>query len=131
MKPGEHRKRISQFMLKGIGNIASLMKTAQEMGGKMQQVNDQLKAARVTGMAGGGMVEVEANGLGEVLRTRIDPTLLASGDAEMLEDLLPAAINQAQSKAKQLHQESMQSLTEGLNVPGLDEAIRQLSNHQQ
>lgn len=117
-------------MLKGIGNIASLMKTVQEMGGKMQEVNDKLKAARVTGMAGGGMVEIEANGLGEVLRTKIDPTLLESGDAEMLEDLLPAAFNQAQTKAKQLHQESMQSVTEGLNVPGLDEALRQMTNQQ-
>lgn len=118
-------------MLKGLGNIASLMKTAQQMGGKMQQVNDRLKAARITGAAGGGMVEIEANGLGEVLRAKIDPTLLASGDHEMLEDLLPAAINQVQDKAKQLHQEHMQSLTEGLNLPGLDEALRQMSNSEQ
>ena len=114
-------------MFKGIGNLASLMKTAQQMGGKMQQINDQLKAARVTGLAGGGMVEIEANGLGEVLRAKIDPALLNSSDAEMLEDLLPAAINQARVKAKKLHQEAMQSMTEGLNLPGLSEALEQLS----
>ena len=107
-------------MFKEIGNIASLMKTAQQMGGKMQQANDQLKAARVIGSEGGGMVEIEANGLGEVLRAKIDPTVLASGNAEMLEDLLPAAINQAQAKAKQMHREAMQSMTEGLNLPGLN-----------
>ncbi len=114
-------------MFKGIGNLASLMKTAQQMGGKMQQINEQLKAARVTGSAGGGMVEIEANGLGEVLRAKIDPTLLESGDREMLEDLLPAAINQAQAKAKQLHRDAMQSMTEGLNLPGLNEALDQMS----
>ena len=118
-------------MFKGIGNIASLMKTAQQMGGKMQQVNDQLKAARVSSTAGGGMVEIEANGLGEVLRVKIDPTLLESGDAEMLEDLLPAAINQVQVKAKQLHKNAMQSMTEGLNLPGLNEALDQMSGGEQ
>ncbi len=60
-------------MFKGIGNIASLMKTVHQMGGQVQQINDRLKAQRVTGSAGGGMVEIEANGLGEVLRARIDP----------------------------------------------------------
>ena len=118
-------------MFKGLGNIGSLMKAAQQMGGKVQQVNERLKAARVTGTAGGGMVEIEANGLGEILRAKIDPTLMESGDRDLLEDLLPAAINQAQQKARQLHQESMQSLTEGLNLPGLDEALRQISSGQE
>jgi DNA-binding YbaB/EbfC family protein len=101
------------------------------MGGKVQEINDQLKAARVTGAAGGGMVEIEANGLGEVLRAKIDPSLLASGDTEMLEDLLPAAINQAQTKAKELHRDAMQSMTQGLNLPGLNEALDQLSGPDQ
>jgi hypothetical protein len=57
----------------------------------------------------------------------VDPTLFTSGDREMLEELLPAAINQAQAKAKQLHRAAMQSMTEGLNLPGLDEALAQLS----
>ncbi len=114
-------------MFKGIGNLASLMKTAQQMGGKMQHINEQLKAARATGSAGGGMVEIEVNGLGEVLRTKIDSSLLESGDCEMLEDLLPAAINLAQTKAKQLHRDAMQSMTEGLNLPGLHEALAQIS----
>lgn len=118
-------------MFKGIGNIASLMKTAQQMGGKVQAVNDQLQAARVTASAGGGMVEIEANGLGEVLRVKIDPTLLEAGDVEMLEDLIPAAVNQAQAKAKQLHREAMQSMTEGINLPGLSEALDQLSGGEQ
>jgi nucleoid-associated protein EbfC len=118
-------------MFKGIGNLTSLMKTAQQMGGRLQEIQEQLKAARATGTAGGGMVEIEVNGLGEVLRTRIDPSLFQGGDREMLEDLLPAAINQAQAKSKQLHQQAMQSMTEGLNLPGLNEALAQLTGGEQ
>ena len=114
-------------MFKGIGDLASMMKAAQKMGGKMQEIQEQLKAARAVGASGGGMVEIEVNGLGEVLRARLDPALFAAGDREMLEELLPAAINQAQAKAKQLHREALQSVTEGLNLPGLQEALAQLS----
>lgn len=114
-------------MFKGIGNLASMMKTAQQMGSKMQEVQARLQAARAIGTAGGGMVEIEVNGLGEVLRAKLDPALFASGDREMFEELLPAAINQAQAKAKQLHHEELQSMTDGLNLPGLNEALAQLS----
>jgi len=107
-------------MFKGLGNLASVMRQAQEMGGKMQEVNDELKSKRVTGSAGGGMVEVEANGHGEVLRVKIDPSLQ---DLEMIESLVPAAVNQAAAKAKDLHVELMQSVTGDLNLPGLDEAL--------
>lgn len=109
-------------MFKGMGNFASLMKQARELGGRMEEVNQQLQEQRVVGSAGADLVRVEANGLGEVLQVHIDPSLLESGDREMLEDLLPAAINQANQKAKQLHAESMQSL---MDVPGLEEAIGQ------
>lgn len=111
-------------MFKGLSGLASVMKQAQQMGGKMQEVTAQLKTKQVTGSAGGGMVEVDANGLGEILRVRIDPTL---DDREMLEDLLPGAINQAGEKAKQLHMEMMQSVTAGLDVPGLDDALSQIT----
>jgi len=113
-------------MLEGLGNIANLgsfMKQAQEMGGKMQQLTEELKAKRVVGSAGAGLVEVEANGLGEVLAVRIDPTLIEKQDRELLEDLLPAAFNGAKQKAQELHAEQMQSLTGGLNIPGLSDAL--------
>jgi nucleoid-associated protein EbfC len=77
----------------------------------------------VTGAAGGGLIEVDANGLGEVLAVRIDPSLIEKRDREMLEDLLPAAINAAQQKAKELHAQSMQSLAGGFNLPGLSDAL--------
>ena len=117
-------------MLKGIGNLANLggmLKQAQEMGGKLRQLGEELKAKRVTGAAGAGLVEVEANGAGEVLAVRIDPALLEKQDQELLEDLLPAAINAAQQKAKQLHAEAMQEMTGGLNLPGLGDALGQFT----
>ena len=118
-------------MFKGLGNLAnigSLLKQAQEMGGKMQQLSEELKAKRVTGSAGAGLIEVDANGIGEVLAVRIDPSLIEKQDRELIEDLLPSAINAARQKAQQLHSESMQSLTGGMNIPGLNEALEQLGD---
>ena len=110
-------------LLKGLGNLAnigSLVKQAQEMSGKMQQLGEELKLERVTGSAGAGLVEVEANGLGMVLGVRIDPSLVEKQDLELMEDLLPAAINAAQEKAKQRHAEKMKQLTGGLDLSGVD-----------
>jgi len=118
-------------MFKGLGNLAnlgSLMKQAQEMGGKIEQMTKELKAKRVTGSAGAGMVEVEANGVGDILAVRIDPALFAKQDREMVEDLLPAAINAAQLKAKELYAAQMKSLTGGMDLPGLSEALGSLGN---
>ncbi len=113
-------------MFKGIGNIAQMMKSVQQMGGRMNEINDELKSKRVSATSGGGMIEVEANGLSEILRVKIDPTLIESGDAEMIEELLPAAVNLAFQKAKLLHVESMKELTGGMNIPGLDDAMKQM-----
>lgn len=115
-------------MFKALGNLANigtLMKQAQEMTGRMQALQEQLKTKRTTGAAGGGLVEVDVNGLGEALVVRIDPSLIEKGEREMIEDLLPAAINAAQAKAKQLHAEAMQSLAGDMSIPGLGEALTQ------
>jgi DNA-binding YbaB/EbfC family protein len=122
--------KVQAIVFKGIGNLANLgalMKQAQEIGGKMQALQEELKVRRATGSAGGGLVEVEVNGLGEVLGVRIDPSLVAKGDGEMIEDLLPAAINAAQRKAKQIHMEAMQALTGGITLPGLQDALSQMT----
>ena len=113
-------------MFKGLSNLAnlgSMLKQAQQMGSRLQTLNEDLKAQRATGTAGGGMVSVEVNGLGDVLRCRIEPAAFASGDREMLEDLLTAAINQAQAKSKQMHAEAVRTMTQGLDVPGLSEML--------
>ena len=115
-------------MFKGLSNLASLLKQAQQLGGQMQNLREELKDRRATGTAGGGMVEIEVNGLLEVLRCRIDEQLIAQGDRELIEDLIAAAVNQAMSKGKQLHAEAMKDLTGGLELPGLQEALEKVTN---
>ncbi len=112
--------------LSGLANLPALLKQAQDMGGKLELLNAELKSKRVTGAAGGGMVEVECNGLGEALAVRIEPSLIEKQDRELLEDLLPAAINAARQKARELHAESMRQLTGGMQIPGLTDALGNL-----
>lgn len=114
-------------MFKGLGNLANLLRQAQQVSGKMQALNERLRNERARASTGAGMVEVEVNGLGEVLHVKIDPALVARGEREMIEDLIPAAVNQAVSKAKQLHVEAMKALTADLEIPGLTDTLTQLS----
>ncbi|HAW27509.1 MAG TPA: YbaB/EbfC family nucleoid-associated protein [Planctomycetaceae bacterium] len=110
-------------MFKGLGNIAGMMKQFSEMQGKMTEMQEKLGKLRFEGSAGGGMVNVEANGQQKVLGVKIDQTLLESGDPEMLEDLITAATNQALDKAREGAAEEMSQITGGMNIPGLDEAL--------
>ena len=73
------------------------------------------------------MVEVEVNGLGEVLRLTLDPGLVSRGDRELIEDLVPAAVNQAVSKAREQDAAMMREMTGGMNLPGLDDALKTLT----
>ena len=117
-------------MFKGLGNLANLgtlMKQAQEVSGRMQQLQQELKGKRMTGQAGGGLIEIDVNGLAEVLAVRIDASLVEKNEREMIEDLLPAAFNAAQRKAKEAYAEAMQSLTGGLPIAGLQEALAQVT----
>jgi DNA-binding YbaB/EbfC family protein len=114
-------------MLKGLGNLGSLLRSAQEMGGKMRAITEQLRSQSATGNSGGGMVQVQVNGLGEVLQVKIDPQLVERGEREMIEDLLPAAINQALQRARQMHADAMQGMASDLNLPGLNEALSQFA----
>jgi len=110
-------------MFKGLGNLASMLKQAQSMGGKMNELAERMKAERVSGSAAGGMIVVECTGSGEVTSVRIDPTLIQNQEAEMIQDLLPAAINDALGKARELNARAMQEITGGLNLPGLEEMM--------
>ena len=110
-------------MFKELAGLGSLMKQAQEITGRMQGLNEQMRQLRATGSAGGGMVEIEVNGLMEVLGCRIDEGLIAQGDRELLEDLIVTAVNQATAKGKQLHGEAMGEITGSLNVPGLEDVM--------
>ncbi len=114
-------------MLKGLSNIGALMKQAQQIGGQIQGLSEELKQRRATGSAGGGMVEIEINGVLEVLRCKIEPELFAQGDREMIEDLIASAMNQAVAKGKELHADAMRELTGGLELPGLQDALSKLT----
>ena len=105
-------------MFKGLANLGALLKQAQQLGGQMGQLTEEMRKRRVTGTAGAGMVEIEVNGLMEVLRCSIDPQLLAQNDRELIEDLVVAAVNQAISKGKQMHADSIRDITGGLPLPG-------------
>ena len=113
-------------MFKGLSNLGTILRQAQEMSGRLEAMRDRLKTRRATAAAGGGMVEVEVNGAGEVLRVTIESALVERGEREMIEDLVPAAVNQALAKARELHAEEMKSLTAGLDVPGLSDALSKL-----
>ena len=115
-------------MFKGIGDLAGMLKQAQSMGSRMKEMNEQLSAIRAIGSAGGGLVEVEVNGLGEMIRISIDSTLLEKKDRELIEDLVPAATNAALSKAKEQQARSMQDLAGGMDIPGLSDALQSLGD---
>ncbi|HEX4150161.1 MAG TPA: YbaB/EbfC family nucleoid-associated protein [Pirellulales bacterium] len=114
-------------MFNTLGNLGSFLKQAQSLGGRLEALTQELKGRRATGSAGGGLVEVEVNGLGEVLACRIDPGLFEQGDRELIEDLVRGATNQALAKAKQLHAEAMKSLAGNMPLPGLEEALAKLT----
>ena len=110
-------------MFKGLGQMASLLKQAQQMGGRLREMNEKMATWRVLGSAGGGMVEVEIDGLGQVLRVSIDPDLMARSDREMLESLLPAAFNQASAKLKERQLAEMESLGQDVDPGGLENLL--------
>jgi hypothetical protein len=111
-------------VFKGIANLGSLLKHAQHIGSQVSQLTEEMRKRRVTGTAGGGMVEIEVNGLMEVLRCRVDQQLLTQNDRELLEDMVVAAVNQAIAKGKQMHADAMRDMTGGLPLPGeLHEAL--------
>ena len=111
-------------MFKEIANLGSLLKHAQQIGGQMGQMTEEMKRRRVTGSAAGGMVEVEMNGVMEALACRIDPKLVEQNDRELIEDLVIAAVNQAIEKGKRMHTEAVREMTGGLPLPaGFQDAL--------
>lgn len=101
-------------------NIGDIMKQAQAMQSKMAKMQEDLASLVLTGHSGGGMVQVVINGKQEVLRVRIDPSVVSGDDIEMLEDLVAAAFNDAQRKVQEATRESMAQITGGLKIPGMN-----------
>jgi nucleoid-associated protein EbfC len=99
-------------------NIGQLMKQAQAMQEKMAEMQAQLEAVEMTGVAGGGMVELTLNGKSDVKKVKIDKSLLDPADVEVLEDLIVAAFTDARRKVAAHAEQEMQKLTGGLQLPG-------------
>ncbi|MCM0754115.1 YbaB/EbfC family nucleoid-associated protein [Desulfovibrio aminophilus] len=96
-----------------------MLRQAQIMQKKLLATQEGLKAKVVEAASGGGMVTVQANGGQELVSVAIDPSVVASGDVEMLQDLVLAAANEALKKAKELMEQEMGQVTGGMRIPGL------------
>jgi DNA-binding YbaB/EbfC family protein len=97
-----------------MADFMKMLQQAQEVQGRLKQMQDELQNRTVTAMSGGGMVTVTANGAGQIKSVRIDPSVVNPADVEMLEDLVVVAVSEAQKKASDLAQEEMKRLTGGL-----------------
>ena len=102
--------------MKGFGNI---MKEAQKLQQQMEAMQAEVAQKKVEATAGGGMVTVQANGKQELIAIKIDPEVISKDDAQMLEDLVLAACNEALRKSRELVQQELTKLTGGMKIPGL------------
>lgn len=103
--------------LGGLGDMAKMMKAAQDMQGKMAQMQEEMDRITVTGESGAGLVKATATAKGELKSLDIDPSIFSADDKEMVEDLILAAIKDAQAKATERASAEMQKMTEGLGLP--------------
>jgi nucleoid-associated protein EbfC len=100
-----------------MADLTKILQQAQQMQGRLQELQDQLQQQTVTASSGGGMVTVEADGKGQIRRVKLDPSVVTANDIEMLEDLIVVAVAEAQKKAAALAQAEMGKLTGGLPLP--------------
>jgi hypothetical protein len=98
-------------------NMANMMKQAQEMQERLQRMQEEMEQMEVMGTSGGGMVSATVTGRSTLRKVEIDPSLLTADEKEVLEDLIVAAINDAQGKAEARMQEETQKLMGGLQLP--------------
>lgn len=105
-------------------NLGNMLKQAQQMQTRMQEMQAKLEALTVDGAAGGGMVKVTLSGKGDLKRVSIDPSLLAADEREVLEDLLVAAHADAKQKVEATMAEEMQKATAGMNLPNMPGGLK-------
>ncbi len=107
-------------MFKGLGqmgDMAKMMKAAQEMQQKMASLQEEMHSIMVTGESGAGLVKATCTAKGELKRLDIDPSIFNADDKEVVEDLILAAIKDAQAKANDRAKEEMGKITEGMGLP--------------
>ena len=100
-------------------NMQGLMKQAQMMQKKMEEAQEKLAQTEVTGVSGGGMVKVTITGKMTTKKVEIDKSLINPEEIDILEDLIVAACNDAQTKAEEMMNEGLKGVTGGLNLGGL------------
>jgi hypothetical protein len=98
-------------------DLMGIMKQVGEMQARMQQMQDELAAMEIDGQAGGGLVALTLSGKGDLKKIKIDPSLMKADEAEILEDLVVAAAQDAKGKLEVKLQARMQDLTGGLPLP--------------
>ncbi len=113
------KARLPQGMGGGPGNMQAMMRQAQKMQEDAANLQQELETTEYTATAGGGAVEATVNGKNEIVKLHIDPEVIDPDDAEMLADLITAAVNEAVRKAATDASERMSAVTGGLNIPGL------------
>ncbi|MEM1102206.1 MAG: YbaB/EbfC family nucleoid-associated protein [Pseudomonadota bacterium] len=103
--------------LGGLGDMAGMMKKAQEMQSKMAELQESLATLTVVGESGAGLVKATATAKGELTGLDIDPSIFDPNEKEVVEDLILAAIKEAQAKAQQKSQDEMSKLTREMGLP--------------
>jgi nucleoid-associated protein EbfC len=103
--------------LGGLGDMAKMMKAATEMQGKLAELQEELARTVVTGESGAGLVKARATAKGEVTGLDIDPSILVASEKEVVEDLILAAIHDAQIRAKARSEQEMTKLAEAMGMP--------------
>jgi DNA-binding YbaB/EbfC family protein len=102
-------------------NLQQLMQMGQQLQARINKLQESLDSQKIQASSGGGMVTVTVDGKGQVRRISIDPACVDSSDVEMLEDLILAAVTQAQARARDVYDDEMRKATGGLpmQLPGL------------
>jgi DNA-binding YbaB/EbfC family protein len=98
-----------------MNNLHQLFQLVQQGQARLTEIQTQLAAKTVTGSSGGGLVEVVADGQGRIQKVKIDPSVVDPSDVEMLEDLIQAAVADAQGRARQLYEEEIGRIAGGFN----------------
>lgn len=103
--------------LEGLGDLSGMMQAAQEMQTKMAEMQEALARTIVTGESGGGLVKARATAKGELTGLDIDPSIFRSEDKEIVEDLILAAIKDAQKRAADTSQQEMAKIASSMGLP--------------
>lgn len=101
-----------------MNNLQQLFQLSQMVQSRMSDLQQRMEKETVTARSGGGMVEVTADGRGNIRRVKLDPSVVDPGDVEMLEDLVLAAASEAQRRAREKLEEEMKQAAGGLPLPG-------------